>query len=86
LPSARARLITEVYVRVYTRAGLPPPAPGAIVATMKAKMCRICLMEHDDEIHAATVDVHLWFHQQVTLSFDDEPAVPPPPEQPLHVS
>ncbi len=30
-------------------------------------------MEHDDEIHAATLHVHEWFHQQVLLSFYDDP-------------
>jgi hypothetical protein len=32
--------------------------------------CMICLGQHDDEVHAATVRVHEWFRMQVRLSFD----------------
>jgi len=28
--------------------------------------CKVCLLEHDEEIHAATLNVHHWFHDQVT--------------------
>jgi hypothetical protein len=31
------------------------------------------LVQHDDEIHAATVSVHGWFHDQVTQGFYDDP-------------
>ena len=37
------------------------------------KDCTVCLVQHDDEIHAATLSVHSWFHQQVTQGFYDEP-------------
>ena len=28
--------------------------------------CTVCLAEHDEEIHAATVRVHAWFRTQAT--------------------
>jgi len=29
--------------------------------------CRICLGQHDDEVHAATERVHEWLREQVEL-------------------
>jgi hypothetical protein len=40
---------------------------------MDRKTCPVCLVEHDEEIHAATVSVHDWFHDQVTQGFHDDP-------------
>ena len=37
------------------------------------KDCKVCLVQHDDEIHAATLNVRVWFHQQVTQGFYEEP-------------
>jgi hypothetical protein len=37
------------------------------------KDCTVCLVPHDDEIHAATLNVRSWFHEQVTQGFYDEP-------------
>jgi len=34
--------------------------------------CKVCLVQHDDEIHAATLSVHLWFHEQVTQGFYED--------------
>jgi hypothetical protein len=31
-----------------------------------AQDCTVCLVEHDEEIHAATTRVHAWFRTQVT--------------------
>jgi hypothetical protein len=31
--------------------------------------CPVCLVEHDEEIHAATVRVRQWFRKQVTIGF-----------------
>ena len=46
------------------------------------KDCAVCLVPHDEEIHAATLNVRSWFHEQVTQGFyDEEPAAgetPPP--------
>lgn len=36
--------------------------------------CKICLVEHDPEIHEATLGVRRWFAREVTKYFDDEPA------------
>ena len=38
------------------------------------KDCTVCLVPHDEEIHAATLNVRNWFHEQVTQGFyEDEP-------------
>ena len=44
--------------------------------------CKVCLLEHDDEIHAATVSVHNWFHEQVTQGLYDEVEYTEPGEDP----
>jgi hypothetical protein len=43
----------------------------------KVKDCKVCMMEHDEEIHDATLSVRHWFAWQVTKHFEDFPA----PEQ-----
>jgi len=35
--------------------------------------CRVCLAQHDEEIHAATNRVHGWFRAQVTKHLQDAP-------------
>jgi hypothetical protein len=42
----------------------PPPIPHH--RRMRARGCRVCLGEHDQEIHDATVSVHTWFRHEVT--------------------
>ncbi len=37
--------------------------------------CSVCLGEHDDEIHAATLSVRSWFRDEVTKSFRIQPEV-----------
>jgi hypothetical protein len=37
--------------------------------------CKICLVQHDDEIHEATLSVRGWFRDQVTQGFYEEPEV-----------
>jgi hypothetical protein len=32
--------------------------------------CPVCMGQHDDEIHAATIAVHRWFRAEVTKSFE----------------
>jgi len=34
--------------------------------------CRICLGEHDEALHAATLKVLMWFRWQVIKHFDEE--------------
>jgi hypothetical protein len=34
--------------------------------------CRICLGEHDEEIHAASLNVREWFRGQVVRNFEEE--------------
>ena len=45
-----------------------------------AHSCKVCLAQHDDEIHAATNRVHGWFRFQVTKRFYDEADGPTPTE------
>ncbi len=67
-------LLTEVYGILYTSAGLAAGmARRYSLPRMDRKTCRICLVEHDEEIHAATISVHDWFHDQVTQGFHEEP-------------
>jgi hypothetical protein len=39
----------------------------------RVPVCRICLVEHDPEIHEATLGVRRWFAYEVTKYFADEP-------------
>ena len=34
--------------------------------------CRVCYAAHDEEIHQATLSIHLWFQHQVTHDFEDD--------------
>jgi hypothetical protein len=36
-----------------------------------SRNCKVCLIEHDEEIHAATTRVHAWFRAQVTQGMRD---------------
>ncbi|HTS27513.1 MAG TPA: hypothetical protein VMH81_16670 [Bryobacteraceae bacterium] len=40
------------------------------------KDCTVCLVPHDEEIHAATLNVRSWFHEQVTQGFYEDPEDP----------
>ncbi len=42
-------------------------------ARIKAKDCKVCMMEHDEEIHDATLSVRHWFAWQVTKHFESFP-------------
>jgi hypothetical protein len=41
-----------------------------------SRNCKVCLVEHDDEVHAATNRVHAWFRAQVTQSSHDAAEYP----------
>lgn len=45
--------------------------------TLSLRPCKICLVQHDDEIHAATISVRTWFRNQVTQGFYDDPVEVP---------
>jgi hypothetical protein len=32
---------------------------------MREKVCKTCLVEHDEDIHAATVSIHEWLRSRV---------------------
>jgi len=36
-----------------------------------SQACKVCLAQHDEEIHAATNRVHRWFRHQVAKNLDD---------------
>ena len=38
---------------------------------MTTQDCKVCLAQHDEEIHAATSRVHAWFRAQVTQDWHD---------------
>jgi hypothetical protein len=38
----------------------------------KTPDCKICMVAHDEEIHAATLGVRGWFYDQVTRHFEDD--------------
>jgi len=44
--------------------------PGARRARSRVKECRICLGQHEEQIHDATLSVRQWFRGEVTKSFD----------------
>jgi hypothetical protein len=49
-------------------------APKSLYArTMQRKHCKVCLVEHDEEIHAATLSLKQWFREKVTRAFQPEP-------------
>ena len=39
-------------------------------AGYRVKECRVCLGEHEEQIHDATLSVREWFRGEVTKSFD----------------
>ena len=41
---------------------------------MKAKNCKVCLLEHDPEIHDATLRLHQWMRERVKESIEEPPA------------
>ena len=45
-------------------------APEADVAD---DCCRVCLIEHDPEIHRATLEIHAWLRADVLQGFDGAP-------------
>ncbi|MGP8244431.1 MAG: hypothetical protein ACLQVN_07910 [Bryobacteraceae bacterium] len=57
------------------------PAPVLVARAVPAvrrtrgRECRVCLGEHDEEIHRATVAVRAWYRSEVTKYLDDVPAV-----------
>ncbi len=34
--------------------------------------CAVCCADHDEEIHQATLNIHLWFRRQVTHELAEE--------------
>jgi hypothetical protein len=34
--------------------------------------CAVCYAAHDEEIHQATLSIHLWFQHQVTHEFEPD--------------
>src|SRR5207244_2273794 len=67
------RPITEVEGLMFTTSRLvydfdPPYSHLSTENMMRDSekiFCKICLVPHDEEIHAATVSIHGWFREQV---------------------
>jgi hypothetical protein len=38
---------------------------------MREKVCKTCLLEHDEEIHEATVSLHLWLRERLQRMLAD---------------
>jgi hypothetical protein len=39
---------------------------------MGTESCKVCLLEHDEEIHAATLRLREWFREKVKRNLDDQ--------------
>jgi hypothetical protein len=50
-------------------------APKAAYSrTMQKKICKVCLVEHDEEIHAATLSLRQWLREKVNqYLYQDQP-------------
>jgi hypothetical protein len=44
--------------------------PETPIARYRSKECRICLGQHEEQVHDATLSVLQWFRGEVTKSFD----------------
>jgi hypothetical protein len=44
-----------------------------LIDSLNPRPCKVCLVPHDEEIHAATLSVRDWFRDQVTQGFYDYP-------------
>jgi len=42
--------------------------------TKRTRDCKVCYVQHDDEIHEATLRVHQWLSQELTRRLSDESA------------
>jgi hypothetical protein len=40
---------------------------------MREKVCKTCLVEHDEDIHAATLSIHEWLRWRVRRVIVEEP-------------
>jgi hypothetical protein len=43
---------------------------GTRTAHRRIKECPVCLGQHDEQVHDATLSVRQWFRGEVTKSFD----------------
>ena len=39
---------------------------------MQKKTCKVCLVEHDEEIHAATLSLRQWLREKVIRALDPD--------------
>ncbi len=42
---------------------------------MQHKNCKVCLTEHDPEIHEATLRLHEWLRARIKLSIEEPQAI-----------
>jgi len=53
---------------------VPERRPPYALAMAREKICKKCLVEHDEAIHEATVSIHEWLRDRVRQRID--PPVP----------
>jgi hypothetical protein len=73
--SDNSLLLTRANTRPFTRSGLAARPEPAYSRTMQKKTCRVCLVEHDEEIHAATLSLRQWLREKVTRELFPQPPV-----------
>jgi len=44
-----------------------------MLSARKNSDCPVCLIQHDDEIHAATLRIHQWVRDRLAGRIDDDP-------------
>jgi hypothetical protein len=65
-------LLTPAYRRPLTVSGLAGDTIPAYSRCMPNKTCKVCLVEHDEEIHAATLSLRQWLREKVNRCFESE--------------
>jgi hypothetical protein len=70
--SDSAAPLTVTYITPLTTSGLAECSEQAYSHSMQKKTCKICLVEHDEEIHAATLSLRQWLREKVNQALYPE--------------
>jgi hypothetical protein len=62
--------LTAAYSYAFTTSGLAEGAEQAYSRSMQKKTCKVCLVEHDEEIHAATLSLRQWLREKVNRALN----------------
>ena len=71
--SADSRILGEASIPRNCENGTTALQEHREVEGHRGRACPVCLVRHDQEIHAATLSVRLWFRSRVMRNFADEP-------------